>query len=47
MGRPPKRQDTQTFEITVPAALYTFTAIWFVQCLEAIGCHTIHLSNGE
>jgi hypothetical protein len=23
----------------------TFTAIWFVQCLEAIGCKTIHLED--
>jgi hypothetical protein len=23
----------------------TFTAIWFVQCMEAIGCQTIHLGN--
>jgi hypothetical protein len=23
----------------------TFTAIFFVQCLEAIGCHTIHLED--
>ncbi len=23
----------------------TFTAIFFIQCMEAIGCHTIHLEN--
>jgi hypothetical protein len=23
----------------------TFTAIFFVQCMEAIGCHTIHIEN--
>ena len=23
----------------------TFTAVFFVQCLEAIGCHTIHLDE--
>ena len=23
----------------------TFTAVWFVQCMEAIGCHTIHLED--
>ena len=25
----------------------SFTAVFFVQCLEAIGCRTIHLSDGE
>jgi hypothetical protein len=24
----------------------TFTAAFFIQCLDAIGCHTLHL-NGE
>jgi Domain of unknown function (DUF6471) len=24
----------------------TFTAIFFIQCLEAVGCHTIHLGDG-
>ena len=24
----------------------TFTAIFFVQCMEAIGCKTIHLEDG-
>jgi hypothetical protein len=23
----------------------TFTAVFFVQCMEAIGCHTIHLED--
>jgi hypothetical protein len=23
----------------------TFTAVFFVQCMEAIGCHTIHLGD--
>jgi len=23
----------------------SFTAVFFVQCLEAIGCHTIHLNG--
>jgi hypothetical protein len=23
----------------------TFTAVFFVQCMEAIGCQTIHLEN--
>jgi hypothetical protein len=23
----------------------TFTAIFFVQCMEAIGCHTLHLGS--
>jgi len=23
----------------------TFTAVFFFQCMEAIGCHTIHLNN--
>ncbi len=23
----------------------TFTAIWFVQCMEAIGCRTIYLGD--
>ncbi len=23
----------------------SFTAIFFVQCLEAIGCHTLHLNG--
>jgi hypothetical protein len=23
----------------------TFTAVWFVQCMDAIGCHTIHLEE--
>jgi hypothetical protein len=23
----------------------TFTVVFFVQCLEAIGCHTIHLES--
>ncbi len=22
-----------------------FTAVFFIQCLEAIGCHTLHLSE--
>ena len=22
-----------------------FTAVFFVQCMEAIGCHTVHLNN--
>jgi hypothetical protein len=25
----------------------TFTAIFFVQCMEAIGCKTIHLEDGQ
>jgi hypothetical protein len=25
----------------------TFTAIFFIQCLEAIGCKTIDLENGQ
>ena len=25
----------------------SFTAVFFVQCLEAIGCHTIHLNGGS
>ena len=25
----------------------TFTTIFFVQCLEAIGCRTIHLDDSE
>jgi hypothetical protein len=24
----------------------TFMAAFFLQCLEAIGCHTLHLENG-
>lgn len=24
----------------------SFTAVFFVQCMEAIGCHTIHLDQG-
>jgi 3-mercaptopyruvate sulfurtransferase SseA len=24
----------------------SFTAVFFVQCLEAIGCHTVHLNDG-
>lgn len=24
----------------------TFTAVWFMQCMEAIGVHTLHL-NGD
>ena len=24
----------------------SFTAVFFVQCLEAIGCHTVHLDDG-
>ena len=24
----------------------SFTAVFFVQCLEAIGCHTVHLNGG-
>ncbi len=23
----------------------TFTAVFFLQCMEAIGCHTIHLED--
>jgi Domain of unknown function (DUF6471) len=23
----------------------TFTAVWFVQCMEALGCKTIHLED--
>jgi Domain of unknown function (DUF6471) len=23
----------------------TFTAVFFVQCMEAIGCHTVHLED--
>ncbi len=23
----------------------TFTAVFFMQCMDAIGCHTIHLSD--
>jgi hypothetical protein len=23
----------------------TFTAVWFLQCMEAIGCHTVHLDE--
>ena len=23
----------------------TFTAVFFMQCMEAIGCHTIHLED--
>jgi hypothetical protein len=23
----------------------SFTAVFFVQCLEAIGCHTVHLNG--
>ncbi|MGO8869022.1 MAG: DUF6471 domain-containing protein [Alphaproteobacteria bacterium] len=23
----------------------SFTAVFFIQCLEAIGCHTVHLSD--
>lgn len=22
-----------------------FTAVFFIQCLEAVGCHTLHLSD--
>jgi hypothetical protein len=25
----------------------TFTAVYFVQCMEAIGCKTIHLEDGQ
>jgi hypothetical protein len=25
----------------------TFTAVFFVQCMEAIGCHTLHLDQSE
>lgn len=25
----------------------SFTAVFFVQCLEAIGCKTLHLGNDE
>jgi hypothetical protein len=25
----------------------SFTAVFFVQCLEAIGCHTIHINGGS
>jgi hypothetical protein len=25
----------------------SFTAVFFVQCLDAIGCRTVHLSDGE
>jgi hypothetical protein len=25
----------------------SFTAVFFVQCLEAIGCHTIHLEDSQ
>jgi hypothetical protein len=25
----------------------SFSAVFFVQCLEAIGCHAIHLTDGE
>ena len=25
----------------------TFTAVWFVQCLEAIGVNTIHLEDSK
>lgn len=24
----------------------SFTAVFFVQCLRAIGCHTVHLDEG-
>ena len=24
----------------------SFTAVFFIQCLEAIGCHTVHLNEG-
>lgn len=24
----------------------SFTAVFFVQCLTAIGCHTVHLNEG-
>ncbi len=24
-----------------------FTAVFFVQCLEAIGCHTLHLERAD
>jgi hypothetical protein len=24
----------------------SFTAVFFVQCLSAIGCHTVHLGEG-
>lgn len=24
----------------------SFTAVFFVQCLDAIGCHTLHLEDG-
>jgi hypothetical protein len=25
----------------------SFSAVFFVQCLEAIGCHAVHLSDAE
>ena len=25
----------------------SFTGVFFLQCLEAIGCHTIHIDNGH
>lgn len=25
----------------------SFTAVFFVQCLDAIGCHTLHLDEGR
>jgi hypothetical protein len=25
----------------------SFTAVFFVQCLTAIGCHTLHLDGGQ
>jgi len=25
----------------------SFTAVFFVQCLESVGCHTLHLNGGS
>jgi len=38
-------EDTER-NISNKIARGSFTAVFFLQCMEAIGCHTIHLNGG-
>jgi hypothetical protein len=44
--RDDRREDSQR-NITNRANRGTLTAAFFVQCLEAIGCHMLHLKESE
>ena len=39
------RQRQSSRNISNKIGRGTFTAIFFVQCMEAIGCHTVHLED--